>query len=85
MEVELDRLRAQAEALERDWHRIPFLFVFWLTAIPAYFMWGVMAMIYALLLTPCMVIAAFYLVGVRRAETKHYIAEMRRDLARAGE
>lgn len=81
MEAEVMRLAAQQEKLERDWRRIPFLAAFGLTAIPAYHIWGGWAALYALLFTPCLMISATYLIGVRRSETRQLRMELERSLA----
>ncbi len=82
MEQELERLRSEAKILERDWRRVPFLFVFILSAVPAYLIWGPTAAFYAILCTPCLVITALYLLGVRRAENKQSIEELEQQLRR---
>lgn len=81
MEIEVKRLASEQEKLDRDWRRIPFLLSFVVTSIPAYLLWGGWAALYAILFTPCLVIAATYLVGVRRAETRAAMAELQRALA----
>jgi hypothetical protein len=87
MEREVERLEGEALVLERDWRRVPALMVFALTALPAYWIWGSVAAFYAILCAPCLVITALYLVGVRRAENRQALAELRKQLERplAGE
>lgn len=80
IEQEIARLREESKALERDWRRVPWLFAFILTALPANYLWGPTAAFYAILCTPCLVIAALYLVGVRRAENKATTHELERQL-----
>lgn len=85
MEAEVLRLESEQVKLERDFRRVPFLLVFGLAAIPAYFLWGGLAALYGVLFTPCLVITAFYLVGVRRAENRQNLIEMRQSLERRPE
>lgn len=82
MEAELLRLESEQAILDRDYRRVPLLFVFGLLTIPVYFLWGGTAAIYAILCTPCLVITALYLVGVRRAENRNEMVEIRRSLRR---
>lgn len=80
IEKEIERLREEAKVLERDWRRVPYLFAFVLSAVPAYLIWGPTAAFYAVLCTPCLVVTALYLLGVRRAENRQSIAELERQL-----
>lgn len=80
IEKEVERLHDEAKILERDWRRVPLLFAFILTAGPAYWIWGPTAALYAVLCTPCLVITALYLLGVRRSENRQSIAELERQL-----
>ncbi len=80
IEQEIERLHGEAKILERDWRRVPLLFAFILTAGPAYWIWGPTAALYAVLCTPCLVITAVYLLGVRRSENRQSIAELERQL-----
>lgn len=77
----MERLESEAKVLERDWRRIPWLFVFVLSAVPAYLIWGNTAAIYAILCTPCLVGTAAYLLGVRRAENQQSLRELQQQLA----
>jgi hypothetical protein len=85
MEAEVHRLEALQKELDRDYRRVPFLFVFGLLTIPVYFIWGATAAIYAILCTPCLVITALYLIGVRKADNKKETLELRRTLRRMPE
>lgn len=80
MEREVERLEGEAKVLERDWRRIPWLFVFVLSAVPAFLIWGKTAAIYAILCTPCLVGTAAYLLGVRRSENQQSLRELQRQL-----
>lgn len=80
IEREVERLHSEAKVLERDWRRVPFLFAFILSALPAYLIWGPAAAFYAILCTPCLVITALYLLGVRRSENRQSIEELERQL-----
>ena len=80
MEREIERLRGEANVLDRDWRRIPFLMATAVFAVPAYLIWGPIAAIYAILLAPCLVITALYLIGVRKAENRQAIEELERQL-----
>lgn len=82
VEAEVARLKDEAKVLERDWRRIPLLFALVLTAVPAYYVWGPTAALWALICTPCLVITALYLIGVRKAENRQQIAELERELER---
>lgn len=74
--TEIERLKGLGEELERDWHRIPYLGAFVLSAGPAYWIWGPTAAIYAILCAPCLVGTALYLVGVRRSENRQLLEEL---------
>lgn len=80
IEIEVERLEHEAKILERDWRRIPLLMASVVLAVPAYFVWGATAAIVAVLLAPCLVVTALYLIGVRRAENRQTIGELRRQL-----
>lgn len=80
IEKEIERLHEEAKVLERDWRRVPFLAAFILSAVPAYLIWGPTAALYAVLCTPCLIITALYLLGVRRAENRQSIEELERQL-----
>jgi hypothetical protein len=80
METEVDRLNDEAKVLDRDWRRIPFLAAVALFGVPAYYIWGPGAAIFAVVLAPCLVVTALYLIGVRRYENKQNIEELRRQL-----
>jgi hypothetical protein len=80
VESEIHRLRALGDDLERDWRRIPYLGVFLLTAGPAYWIWGPTAAFYAVLCTPCLVVTALYLIGVRRSANRQELEELERQL-----
>lgn len=81
-EAEVVRLREEGRLLERDWRRIPFLFGFVLLAAPAYWIWGPLASLYALLFVPCLLLTAVYLVGVRRRENDRQIEDFQGHLDR---
>lgn len=83
VQLEIERLRAQGELLDRDWRRIPYLGVFLLAAGPAYWIWGEVAALYAVLCTPCLVGTAFYLIGVRRSENRQQIEELEAQLRKS--
>lgn len=76
----MERLKEEADILERDWRRIPFLLLTALLAAPAYFVWGPLAAIFALIAAPCLVLTALYLIGVRKSENRQSIAELERQL-----
>ncbi len=82
MEREVERLKGEAKVLERDWRRVPWLFAFVLSAVPAYLIWGQTAAVYAILCTPCLVGTAAYLLGVRRSENEQSLRELERQLER---
>lgn len=79
MDAELTRLDEEGKALAREWRRIPWLFAFVVLAAPAYWIWGPLAALYAVLFTPCLVGTAAYLVGVRRRENRELRAELQRE------
>jgi len=85
IEAEVTRLEALQKELDRDYRRVPLLLAFGLLTIPVYYIWGTTAAIYAILCTPCLLIAALYLVGVRRADNKKEMLELRRTLRRMPE
>lgn len=80
IQKEIERLHHEAKVLERDWRRVPWLFAFILSALPAYLIWGPTAAFYAILCTPCLIITALYLLGVRRSENRQSIDELERQL-----
>lgn len=82
IEIELVRLEGEANVLERDWRRIPYLAVLVVLAVPVYYVWGAIAALGAVLAVPCLVVTALYLIGVRRYENKQNIEELRAQLAR---
>ena len=77
---EVVRLKSEAEVLQRDWRRIPFLGVLGFLAVPAYFVWGPLAGIAVVLMVPALLLTATYLIGVRRAENRQSIDELERQL-----
>ncbi|MCA9610298.1 MAG: hypothetical protein KC619_32105 [Myxococcales bacterium] len=79
MDAELARLAEEGKALDREWRRVPLLFAFVVTAAPAYWIWGPLAALYAVLFTPALVGTAAYLVGVRRRENRELHAELKRE------
>ena len=80
MVAELKRLDEEVEALDREWRRVSLLFAFVVLAAPAYFIWGPLAAFYTVLFTPCLVVTAAYLVGVRKREAKDLREELQQQL-----
>lgn len=80
MRAEIARLIEEDQSLDRDWRRIPYLLAFAVLAAPAYWIWGPLAAIGALLCTPCLLGTAAYLIGVRKREARDLRAELEGEL-----
>lgn len=85
IEIEIERLEREGVLLDRDWHRIPYLGIFILSAGPAYWIWGPTAAFYAILCVPCLVVTALYLIGVRRSDNRQSLEELRGQLRKMGD
>jgi hypothetical protein len=79
MDQELERLREEGRTLEREWRRVPWLSSTVVLAAPTYAIWGPLAALYAVLFVPCLVIAALYLIGVRRSENRATLEELEKE------
>ncbi len=82
IEAELKRLEVELGVLERQWNRKHYLALFGLLTIPAYFYWGIPALMLGVLATPSLVLTQAYLIGVRRSECRELIAESEQRLKR---
>lgn len=80
MAIEIERLKGEAEVLERDWRRIPYLAGFIVLAGPAHLIWGPIAAMYAVLCVPCLIGTAYYLIGVRKRENRDLLVELEEQL-----
>lgn len=82
VEAELKRLEAELVVLQRQWDKKHHLAAFGLLTLPAFYFWGVPALILGLLATPSLVLTQAYLIGVRRHECEELIAEAKQRLKR---
>ena len=74
--IEIARLKDQAVGLERDWKRIPFLFVSIVVVAPVHWIYGPTASCFTLFFVPSLVLTAVYLIGVRRRVNEIQIVEL---------
>jgi hypothetical protein len=81
LETEVARLEQELALLDRQWTKRPWLLLFALAAIPAYFVFGGEVAAVVLLATPALVAVQSYLLHFRREECRELIAETRRQLA----
>jgi fatty acid desaturase len=78
--AEIERLKGQHAAIERDWQRTPKILVLALAAIPVGFIWGLMWAVVVFLSVVALVGTTAYLLVVRRHEYESELADARRDL-----
>ncbi|MAQ18094.1 MAG: hypothetical protein CMN30_25270 [Sandaracinus sp.] len=80
LEAELVRLEGLLGDLEKDWSRVPYAFALLILAVPAYLKWGFMGSSLTILTVVSFVATAYYLIGVRKAEYRGEMAEIRMDV-----
>ena len=85
LQNELTRLEGLLQDLERDWKRVPYALVLVLAAIPMYLQFGVLGSSLTILTVVSFIGTAYYLIGVRKAEYRGEMEEIRLDLQRLTE
>jgi hypothetical protein len=82
MEAELTRIEGLLEELEKDWKRVQYMFVLLLAAIPAFLLYGPMAASLTVLTVVSLAATSYYLIGVRKAEYRGEMEEIRLGMER---
>ncbi|MBO6936705.1 MAG: hypothetical protein JJ863_17160 [Deltaproteobacteria bacterium] len=82
MEAELVRLEGLLAELEKDWKKVPYAFVLLLGAIPAYLKYGTLGSSLTILTVVSLVATSYYLIGVRKAEYRGEMEEVRLGMER---
>lgn len=85
MEEELVRLDGLLHDLEKDWKKVPYVLVLALGAIPAYLAYGTMGSSLTILGVLSLVAISYYLIGVRKAEYRGEMEEIRLGMERLTE
>ena len=85
LEEELVRLEGLLGDLEKDWKKVPYAFVLLLGAIPAYLKYGTLGSSLTILTVVSLVATSYYLIGVRRAEYRGEMEEIRMGMERLEE
>ena len=80
VEREVVRLREEGVQLAKEWSRVPWLAASIVLVVPCYLIWGATVMFYGVLCVPCLVLTAYYLIGVRRRENQRLVAEYEHQL-----
>ena len=82
MEAELIRIEGLLGDLDKDWSRVRYAWALLALAIPAYLKWGTMGWSLTLLGVLSFVGTAYYLIGVRKAEYRGEMEELRLGMER---
>ena len=82
VEKEIERLHGEREVLARDWRQVPYLGLSIVLVGPFYWIWGPVVAFYTFLCVPSLVATAYYLIGVRRKETRQNIEELEAQVRR---
>lgn len=82
MEAELVRLEGLLADLEKDWQKVPYAFVLLIGAIPAYMKYGTLGSSVTILAVVSLVATSYYLIGVRKAEYRGEMEEIRMGMER---
>ena len=85
LEDELVRLEGLLGDLEKDWKKVPYAFVLLLGAIPAYLKYGTLGSSLTILTVVSLVATSYYLIGVRKAEYRGEMEEIRLGMERLAE
>jgi len=82
MEAELTRIEGLLEELDEDWQKVRYTFVLLLAAIPAFLLYGPIGSSLTILTVVSLAGTSYYLIGVRKAEYRGEMEEIRLGMER---